>query len=427
MDIQAAEESHVEIQAKANRFLDLQKPVRTGPCPQVASKVVAMTMALGTSEALGVPTVYVSLGTTHPKIVQATQAWLDVFALQPEACYGRSLSVLAGPDTQWQRMKDVVDSARSGQATTTRVVLYTTAGKKALYAVSALPTLAEGQMPVARLSMRRTDAIPCKVAASEDGQCSLMVKAERPFRISCVSEVFEHRFGIRASGVNRTVGVLHGPQTNLVVWQALFNAALSGRSSQGAVSVYTGDGAVVTGEICFTPVLGRDDIEFVRVTIEEEEEVKCASRSPRNVETSGADNFTMPRHSTRGGHGCTPSRQRKTSPVSVRSVVPAPSASMASVKELIAIRTRRRLQQEENSRREAEEQPAVVDTSGFLAFFLSLLMVVLVRCNLASSTPRTRRECRGTSSAYINSWKHVHGIGILGDMSEGDLDFYTPY
>jgi hypothetical protein len=392
-----------------------------------------MATVLAAGEAHGVPTVYVSLGTTHPKIVQATQAWLEVFALRPEACYGRSLSVLAGPDTQWQRLKDVMDAARNGEATTTRLVLYTTAGKKALYAVSALPTLVEGQMPVARLCMRRTDAIPCKIAASEDGRCSLLVKAQRPFRISCVSEVFEHRFGIRAdAGVQRTIGVLHGPQTNLVVWQALFNAALSGRAGQGAVSVYTGDGAVVPGEVCFTPVLGKDDIEFVRVTIEEEEECKAASRSPRNVEASSADNF-MPRSTIRGDHRCDGGRQRKTSPMSVASRTPtrnsmAPaSTSMGSVKELIATRTRRRLQQEEDSRREAEEQPAKVDTSGFWAFFFSLLMVVLVRCNLASSTPRTRRECRGTSSAYTNSWKHVHGIGILGGMSEGDLDFYSPY
>ena len=76
-----------------------------------------MATVLAAGEAHGVPTVYVSLGTTHPKIVQATQAWLEVFALRPEACYGRSLSVLAGPDTQWQRLKDVMDAAHNGEAT----------------------------------------------------------------------------------------------------------------------------------------------------------------------------------------------------------------------------------------------------------------------------------------------------------------------
>ena len=231
------------------------------------SNLMAAAGEAAAGEEQGVSAVYVNLA-PHPKILQATQEWLDTFALQPQACYGRSLSAISGPDTDRQRLSAALGAARSGKPATARVVLYSSTGERALYSVSALLSQAPGQQPAFKLCMYRTDAVSYKVAAAEDGQCSLLVRAERPFRITWVSDVFERRFGLTADDViSRTLGIIHGPQTDVRAWLELIEGALAGCSTNGAVSVYKWDGTAETEAICCTPVLGKDDIEFVRITI----------------------------------------------------------------------------------------------------------------------------------------------------------------
>jgi hypothetical protein len=58
---------------------------------------------------------------------------------------------------------------------------------------------------------------------------------------------------------------------------------------------------------------------------------------------------------------------------------------MTSVKKHIAMKSRRQQQEARLlETEEAKKQPMAVDTSGFLAWLLPLMMMILVRCNLMS-------------------------------------------
>jgi hypothetical protein len=99
---------------------------------------------------------------------------------------------------------------------------------------------------------------------------------------------------------------------------------------------------------------------------------------------------------------------------------------MASVQKHIA----RRQQQEARllEAEEAEEQPMAVDTSGFLAWLLSLIMMILVRCNLMSPPmPCQSRARKGAPSRYYRMLQWDSGRLDCEGMSVCDLDCYTPY
>jgi len=450
---------------------------------------MAMEQLAAVGEAPGVSAVHVNL-TPHPKILHATQKWLDTFALTPQACYGRSLTTISGPNTVWQRLSAAMGAARSGKPAAARVVLYSSTGESALYSVSALPSQAPGQQPALKLCMRRTDAVSYKVAAADDGQCSLLVRAERPFRITWLSAMFERRFGLKADDViSRTLSIIRGPQTDVRAWLELIDGALAGCSTNGVIRVYMREGTAATEAICCTPVLGKDDIEFVRITIGTTPTIAITrSRSasparavvepsqPRRCSTSELEGRTLTEKAASkagpsqtkhgwemlyqyllqgllddvrdGGPRDRPQvRQRRTStgsstqdvqmprhgvarapilPNAVRNILRtqeivadltrtppraaknARSTSMATVKKYIAFESRR--QQQEARLLETEEAE-----EGLWAWLLSLMMTILVCCNLMSPPmPCQSRARKGAPSRYSNIWMHIQKLDISG-------------
>ena len=101
----------------------------------------------------------------------------------------------------------------------------------------------------------------------------------------------------------------------------------------------------------------------------------------------------------------------------------ARSTSMTSVKKHIAMKSRR--QQQEARLLETEEAE-----EGLWAWLLSLMMTILVCCNLMSPPmPCQSRARKGAPSRYSNIWMYPGESGMLDceGMSVFDLDCYTPY
>jgi len=199
-----------------------------------------------------------------------------------------------GPETALHKLTELVTAVHNAKTDTARMVLYNADGEKVcaclcsaciacqgtvqqakrlcflqgLFELRASPARGPfGHPPVCKLSMFRTDAIPFKTAAVDDGSCKLIVEATKPFRIVACTDAFQSRFGFtREQTINRTAGLIQGPGTDIRAWLALFESALAGRSQHlNLVHTYSHDGSDEIACLRMTPVLGASDIDFVLV------------------------------------------------------------------------------------------------------------------------------------------------------------------
>jgi len=215
--------------------------------------------------------VYISL-TSPPKIVKASPEWLAMFRLEATRCLGRTLNCVKGPETAAEKLAGLVDGVvHSAKTATTRVVLYTSEGKKALYAIRASPARGPlGHPPVCKLTMVKSDAVPYKMAAADDGSCKLLVEAAKPFRVVYSSDEFERKYDFtREYVVNRSLSLIQGPNTDMGAWRGLFDSVLTGRSQHlPLVHTYARNGTDESVCLRLMPVLGASDIDFVLVTLD---------------------------------------------------------------------------------------------------------------------------------------------------------------
>jgi hypothetical protein len=119
--------------------------------------------------------------------------------------------------------------------------------------------------------------------------------------------MFDRRFSLKADEViSRTLGIIQGPQTDVRAWLELIDGALAGCSTNGVISVYMRDGTAATEAICCTPVLGKDDIEFVRITI------GTTQGRPVQAQEQAAAVCALPRVERRSGrHACKPTNRKR--------------------------------------------------------------------------------------------------------------------
>jgi hypothetical protein len=363
--------------------------------------------------ALPVGAVYLSLS-MPPKIVQTTPEWLDMFALEAQACVGRTINVLVGPDTDMSKFKELLDVVRNHKSGKTRMVLYTAQGDRGLYLISGKPSRTpHGQQVLCKLKMFRSNAIPYKTAAAQDGTIKLIVEAAKPFRIVSVSDEFEYQYGIsREEAINRTLGVIQGPETDIRTWLSLLDQAISGISRQTTMQTYTRDGATLRDNMRLTPVLGKIDIEFILVSIGVSPDTDEAPMPKAHVRRHSRERDVRSSSEERdhcahtrehccyakfqadtqdpamAASGAGQSRKQKSiSDVGAKSM----SVSMGSVNKMIEIKMRMKQKAKADRKAaqraaEAEQGQAIaVNTSGgILAFLSSLLMVILVLLHLAS-------------------------------------------
>ena len=232
--------------------------------------------------------VYISL-TTPPKIIRTTPEWLETFGLEVQHCLGRTLNVIVGPETDPGKVNLLVDAVRGGSSSASaRIVLYTSVGEKRLYTVRSRQARgALGVPPICKLTMQVSDAVPFKTAAVDDGLCKVIVHAEKPFRIVGCTDAFERRYGLsREQAVNRTLDIIQGPE-RMKAWLALFDSAMKGIAQQSAIMTYARDGSALRERVLITPVLGGQDVDFIVVTMELQDE----QQQQNGFEEQEADRF----------------------------------------------------------------------------------------------------------------------------------------
>jgi len=206
----------------------------------------------------------------RPVIVYASAEWLSMVGLDAHEVAGRSLNVVTGPDTDGRKIAKVMEAVRQGKHEYTTVVLYTPLGDSALYAVHAYPRAPDEDPtgdPVCELRMQKCDSVALNTAMAEDGGCKLVVVAHAPFRIVGVTNEFERQFGFaRDLALDRTQGLIHGPETDVTGWLSLFDSALAGDSAQLVVNAYSSDGAVCRRHMRVRPVLEGVSVGYLEMT-----------------------------------------------------------------------------------------------------------------------------------------------------------------
>jgi len=121
--------------------------------------------------------------------------------------------------------------------------------------------------PVHELRMQKCDSVAFRTAMEEDGGCNLVVVAHAPFRIVRVTTDFERQFGFaRDLALDRTQGLIHGPETDVAGWLSLFDSALAGDSAQLVVNAYSSDGAVRRRHMRVRPVLEGGSVRYLEMT-----------------------------------------------------------------------------------------------------------------------------------------------------------------
>ena len=190
--------------------------------------------------------------------------WLAMVELDAETVAGSSLNVVTGTDGR--KVAKVVEAVRQGKQGSTTAVLYTPLGI-ALYAIDAYPREDPTGDPICELRMQKCDSVAFNTALAEDGRCKLVVAANAPFCIVGVTAEFEQQFGFRRElALDRTLGLIQGPETDVLGWHAICECALKGDTAKLVVKAYTKDGAVRSCHMRVRPVLERGSARYLEMT-----------------------------------------------------------------------------------------------------------------------------------------------------------------
>ena len=423
--------------------------------------------------------VYISL-TSPPKILKASPAWLEMFRLEAQTCLGCSMNCLLGPETVAEKLVALVDGVRGARAGTTHIVLYTSEGDKALYALSATPACGPfGQNPpVCKLTMVKSDAVPYTLAAVDDGRCKLVVEAARPFRIVTCTKEFERKYGFpREHAVNKPLSIIQGPDTDVHAWRALLDSALQGCAQHlPLVHAYARNGSGLGESVCLrlTPVLGASDIDFVLVALDPPEPpsafVEPSSRLHRGSTAAVAaerpscarisESQSPIRITPTERHPRTVSQEpcnrgtRSGAPnlsAAQMALQPRSSVSMGEVNKHIATECRARILQ----KRAADKKTAAATMTaasevvfapdsklgGIVSFFTSIFKYIYIltmfqlmpvsatththiHTHTATTTPEKNTTVRNRP-VLRRSWSYIHGSDV--GMGAGDLELFTAY
>jgi hypothetical protein len=374
-------------------------------------------------------------------VVKASPAWLGMFGLARDECVGRTLNIVAGPDTDLHLLRRMVETVRGGRQAAGRLVFYTSHGTRDVYVVQAKPaTGGPGGMAVCKLTMEPSGAVAFKTAAAEDGACKVVVSLEKPFRIVSSTDEFERRYGFsRDESANRTLGLIHGPETDVRSWLAMVEGAQAGRTLTGTMLTYARDGAALRASVRVAPVLGRSDIEFAVVTLGCSGQRARAHSSAEEGRDEGTNNAatrrSLPLHGVHAGapeergpsrHAPRPAPSVQSSRRSAHELMPVrerPSLSMGDVKRHIEQRARDR--QAAQAKADKAEAAAAAKKSTFFGMIVWLLMSVAVVLRLVSP-PSGRKGSMGPRkrrNSYADSWRCFHRT----EMGAHELEFLSPY
>jgi len=212
--------------------------------------------------------VTLSLGSARPKIEKASCEWIAMFGMDAQACYGRTLAIVQGPETDQRELNRILQAAQHGKAAQTRLVLYSGAGSGALFSVSARPSCS---FEHCEMTMSRVDALTHEAAVAEDGAAKVLVASQKPFKVSHVSRAFSKAYGIKQEHLlNRTLAMIQGPNTHGRALAELFDAALQGLTQAAHIQTYTRNGTEVGRDLTYVrvvPVMSAGDMSHLLVVM----------------------------------------------------------------------------------------------------------------------------------------------------------------
>ena len=192
---------------------------------------------------------------TPVTVLNASDMFLNLFELTPWTCFGQSLMILAGPETDLDRIMRMVDEARAGKDSDTSVVLYSTAGLGGYYCVHAQPFHNGIEAVGCLLSVVSENAMSWAAAIADDGSAKVVIDAGT-CRTVYASHAFASVYGIHCSVfVGRTLNLIHGPGTDLGLWRRSIATAVRGARVRSQMVTVTAGAREINTDLEFVPVL----------------------------------------------------------------------------------------------------------------------------------------------------------------------------
>jgi len=203
-----------------------------------------------------------------PRIVHASLSWCRHFGFELTTCRGRTLNLITGPESNLQTLKTLIETAQNGKQTQARLVLYARSGSGALFHVHARLSSC---FQWCELALTRCDALSFEEAAHEDGAVKVLLHARKHLKVAQISAAFASTYGFAPESlVNRTLGLIQGPGTDEIAWNAALAGAIEGEKRTVCLQTYTCDGSDVgrdLKEVSVTPVIYDGDVEYLLIAM----------------------------------------------------------------------------------------------------------------------------------------------------------------
>jgi len=205
---------------------------------------------------------------TPVRVLKASTAFLDLFQLTSAGCVGRTLALLAGPQTDSVRMIHMIEAAACGHESRSTLVLYSQNGLSDFYHVHSKPFGNPLNPTGCLLAFTTAHSLTFNTAIKDDGSVKALLDAES-FRAVQVSSAFEETYGLSSSVVTgRTLNLIHGPSTDLSAWQSMLSTSSKGKRTKGFLVTVTRQCVDVLSEADFCPVLNQHGyVSHVLVTM----------------------------------------------------------------------------------------------------------------------------------------------------------------
>lgn len=175
-------------------------------------------------------------------LVVGNKAPFNVMAASPELpeflefeiheVLGRSMRMIFGPMTNVAELRKAVIDSATKSSYTASFMLYTKNGQGRMLTVEIVPAHnGDGEATHCVMTIDHSDWVPKKVAVAEDTRAKLVLKADKPYSVECVSDNFVQLYALSADSLmGRTLRPIFGPRTDAQTFDAALVLAKAGKT-----------------------------------------------------------------------------------------------------------------------------------------------------------------------------------------------------